>query len=211
MSKYDENVHSQIVFEKNKLKKFDAVVATGSNNTSRYFKDYFGKYPNIIRKSRTSIAVLDGSESEKDLEDFSEDVFTYYGLGCRNVTKVYLPEGFDINRIFKCFFKKSDIIQNNKYANNYDYHKAIFLLENYSLLENGFILLKEDKSIFSPIGTLYYEFYNNLKNLEDLIDQNRDQIQCRVGINGIPFGKAQKPELWDYADKVDTMKFLTSI
>ena len=211
MSKYDENVHSQIVFEKNKLKKFDAVVATGSNNTSRYFKDYFGKYPNIIRKSRTSIAVLDGSESEKDLEDFSEDVFTYYGLGCRNVTKVYLPEGFDINRIFKGFFKKSDIIQNNKYANNYDYHKAIFLLENYSLLENGFILLKEDKSIFSPIGTLYYEFYNNLKNLENLIDQNRDQIQCRVGINGIPFGKAQKPELWDYADKVDTMKFLSSI
>ena len=211
MKKFDENLATQIIFENNKLSKFDAVIATGSNNTSRYFQDYFGKYPNIIRKSRTSIAVLDGSESEDDLENLSKDVFTYFGLGCRNVTKLFLPQNFNLDQLFKGFYQSKDVINNNKYANNYDYHKAIFLLENFKILENGFILLKEDEALFSPIGTLYYEFYDNLDNLEKLIDNQINSIQCRVGVNGIPFGKAQKPELWDYADNVDTINFFKLI
>ena len=211
LSKFDGNVYSQLSFVENKLKDFDAVIATGSNNTSRYFNDYFGKYPNIIRKSRTSIAVLSGSESEDEMERLADDVFSFYGLGCRNVTKLFLPRGFDLDRVFKGFFKMKDVIQNNKYANNYDYHKSIFLLENFKILENGFLILKEDDSLFSPIGTLYYEYYDDLNNVEKTVLEHKSQIQCRVGFNGIPFGDAQNPQLWDYADQVDTIGFLNEL
>ena len=211
LSKFDIDIHDQIDLVKEKLSDFDAVIATGSNNTSRYFYEYFGKYPHIIRKSRTSIAVLNGNESEEDLERLSDDVFLFYGLGCRNVTKLFLPKGFDINRVFKGFYSKKEVISNNKYANNYDYYKAIFLLEKYELIENGFIILKEDSSLFSPIGTLYYEFYDDLNKLEELIKESSEDIQCRVGHNGLPFGKAQQPELWDYADNIDTIEFLINL
>ena len=208
LSKFDVDICDHVVIVKDKLDGFDAVIATGSNNTSRYFKDYFGKYPHIIRKSRTSVAVLDGNESEDEIEKLADDVFLFYGLGCRNVTKLFLPVGFDLDRIFKGFYCKKDVIQNNKYANNYDYYKAIFLLEKYDLIENGFIILKEDSSIFSPIGTLFYEFYDDLNKVENILKEKSEEIQCRVGVKGLPYGKAQKPELWEYADHVDTIEFL---
>ena len=211
LSKFDADIYDQIDFVKEKLNGFDAVIATGSNNTSRYFKEYFGKYPHIIRKSRTSVAVLDGNETEAELQNLADDVFLYYGLGCRNVTKLYLPVGYDLDRIFKGFYCMKEIIQNNKYANNYDYYKAIFLLEKYDLIENGFIILKEDPSIFSPIGTLYYEFYTNSNKVEDMIKERSEEIQCRVGLNGLPYGKAQNPELWEYADNIDTIDFLINL
>ena len=211
MSNFDSNIASQITFVSTKLKGFDAVIATGSNNTSRYFNDYFSKYPNIIRKSRTSVAVLDGNEEEQELIELAKDVFSYYGLGCRNVTKLYLPIGFDLDRIFKGFFHMKELINNNKYANNYDYYKAIFLLDKFEIIENGFVILKEDKSLFSPIGTLYYEYYNEIEQVNELLIKEQNQIQCKVGLNGISFGKAQQPELWDYADQIDTMSFLNNI
>ena len=211
MSNYDNNILDQISFVTTKLKGFDAVIATGSNNTSRYFNDYFGKYPNIIRQSRTSVAVLNGNETENDLMELAKDVFSYYGLGCRNVTKLFLPKGFDLDKIFKGFFHMKEIVNNNKYANNYDYYKAIFLLEKFEIIENGFIVLKEDKSLFSPIGTLYYEYYNELEQVNELLVKEQSQIQCKVGSNGVSFGKAQEPNLWDYADQIDTMSFLNNI
>ena len=211
ISKFDADIYDQVDIVKEKLIGFDAVIATGSNNTSRYFEEYFGKYPHIIRKSRTSVAVLNGDESEEELQQLADDVFLYFGLGCRNVTKLFLPVGFDLDRIFKGLFLMRDVINNNKYANNYDYYKAIFLLEKFDLIENGFIILKEDSSLFSPIGTLFYEFYNDENKLEEIIKEKSNEIQCRVGVNGLPFGKAQQPELWDYADNIDTIEFLTNL
>jgi len=211
MSKFDDNIINQISFVSTKLKDFNAVIATGSNNTSRYFNDYFSKYPNIIRKSRTSVAVLNGEENDEQLVELAKDVFTYYGLGCRNVTKLFLPAGYDLNKLFKAFFFMQDVINNNKYANNYDYHKAIFLLDKFEIIENGFLILKEDKEIFSPIGTLYYEFYNQTEEVNKILSHHENQIQCIVGLNGVPFGKAQEPFLWDYADNIDTLNFLNKL
>ena len=211
MSKFDNNILNQISFVSTKLKDFNAVIATGSNNTSRYFNDYFSKYPNIIRKSRTSVAVLNGEENDEQLIELAKDVFTYYGLGCRNVTKLFLPKGYDLDKLFNAFFHMQDVINNNKYANNYDYHKAIFLLDNFEIIENGFIILKEDKELFSPIGTLFYEFYNHIDDVNEVLTNEDHRIQCRVGLNGIPFGKAQQPTLWDYADNIDTLNFLNTL
>lgn len=198
----------QLVF---KLEDFDAVIATGSDNSARYFESYFGKYPNIIRKNRTSVAVFNGKETEEELSSFAEDVFLYFGKGCRNVTKLYLPKGFDLDKLFNSFFKYKEIINHNKYANNYDYNKAIYLMNQIELIENGFVLLKEDNSLHSPLSVLNYEFYSSEKELEKSLKENKDSIQCVVGKNFIPFGKAQKPEVWDYADNVDTLKFLLSL
>ena len=203
---------SKIEFTKGQLQDFEAVIATGSNNSARYFQQYFGEYPNIIRKNRTSVAVLTGNESKETLEALGEDVFTYFGLGCRNVTKVYLPEGFDKNRLFEAFYKFKWIIDHNKYANNYDYHKAIWLMNQDQLLENGFMMLKEDsKFLVSPIGSLFYEEYRNKEELLSVLEDRKEEIQCIVGDGFVPFGQAQKPKLWDYADGVDTMKFLNSL
>ncbi len=211
LSKFDIQILDQIDFIKNKLTGFHAVIATGSNNTSRYFEEYFGKHPSIIRKSRTSIAFLTGDETDTELEELAKDVFMYYGLGCRNVTKLFLPKGFDLDRIFKGFYSMKEIINNNKYANNYNYHKTIFLMDKYEIIENGFLILKEDSSMFSPVGTLYYEFYDDINKVKTYLSENSDLIQCVVGYEGLPFGKAQEPELWDYADNVDTLNFLTNL
>ncbi len=194
-----------------KLEGFDAVIATGSDNSARYFESYFGKYPNIIRKNRTSVAVFNGNETEAELKNFADDVFLYFGKGCRNVTKLYLPIGFDLDKIFGSFFKYKEIITHNKYANNYDYNKAIYLMNQIELIENGFVLLKEDESLHSPLSVLNYQFYKDENELESLLNKENESIQCIVGKNHIPFGKAQKPEVWEYADNVDTMEFLLSL
>ncbi len=211
LSNYHPELASNVSFAQGLLSGFDAVIATGSNNTSRYFEAYFGKYPNIIRKGRNSVAVLEGDETEEEMQHLAKDVFDYYGLGCRNVTKLYIPENFDLDRIFNGLFPFAHIVNHNKYANNYDYHKSLWLLNREELLDNGFILLKLDTRIASPIGTLFYERYPDRSLLNDLLNGQKDQIQCIVGKSYVPFGQSQCPALNDYADGVDTMKFLQSL
>lgn len=199
-----------------RLENPEAVIATGSNNSARYFEHYFGKYPNIIRKNRTSIAVIEGTETEEELAGLADDVMLYFGLGCRNVSKVYLPREYDINHIFKALFPFKEYGNHNKFANNYDYNKAIYLLNSEPLLENGFLLLREAKELNSPVGVLLYERYDDVVEIQNLIKTNEDALQCVVAKDSIhksavPFGKAQYPELWDYADGVDTLAFLASI
>lgn len=196
-----------------KLENFDVVIATGSNNTARYFDYYFGKYPNIIRKNRNSVAVITENDSTEELKALGKDIFQYFGLGCRNVSKLYVPENYDFKTFFEALFDDfKDIIDNNKYANNYDYNKAVYLLGSHQLLDNNFLLLKEEKSLSSPVAVLHYEYYNNLDELKQHLKTEKENIQCVVSnnteISSIKFGQAQKPELWDYADGVDTMDFL---
>jgi len=208
---FDNSVKERSEIVLAQVKDVDGIIATGSNNTSRYFEQYFGKFPNIIRKSRTSVAIVTGEESEEELAGLANDVFAFYGLGCRNVTKVFLPKNYDLDNLFKAFFPFQYVTDNNKYANNYDYHKAVFMMEQYDLIENGFLIMKEDQSLHSPIGTLYYEFYSNTEAIEKHLVQLNDEIQCIVSKKDIPFGKAQKPELWDYADNIDTIEFLLEL
>jgi hypothetical protein len=203
----------RIIFSE-RIENIDAVIATGSDNTARYFEHYFGKYPNIIRKNRNSVAVLTGNESEEDLKGLAKDVFLYFGLGCRNVSKLFLPEGYDLDKIFGAFFSYKDIVNHNKYGNNYDYNKTIYLLNGEKILENGFLIMKEDKGISSPVAVLFYEYYKDLKEIEKRLETDAEKIQCIVGNSepaNVGFGKAQSPELWDYADNVDTMKFLLGV
>lgn len=194
-----------------RLKDIDAVIATGSNNTSRYFDYYFAKYPHIIRKNRNSVAVLNGNESEEDLEKLATDVFSYFGLGCRNVSKIYLPESMDINKVIAAFYSHHDIINHNKYANNFDYNKTVMLLNGDDVLENGFLLFNRSEEIASPLATLFYDYYSDYDALMNTLSAKEDQIQCIVGKSQVEFGKSQLPELTDYADGVDVMEFLVEL
>ena len=198
-----------------KLSGYDAVIATGNNLSASKFKEYFNEYPNIIRKSRHSVAVLKGNESNDQLQNLSNDIFNYFGLGCRNVSKVYLPENYDLDLLFRSFMKWKKVINNNSYANNYDYHRAIYLLNKEVFFDNGFILLKESKKIGSPVGTLFYEYYDKYEDVEKSLSEISEKIQCIVSNenikNFIEFGKTQSPELTDYADGVDTIDFLLKL
>ena len=211
----DPFLESMTTFTKGKLEGFDAVIATGSNNAARYFDHYFSKYPHIIRKNKNGIAVLDGTESTSDLEGLGKDMLQYYGLGCRNVSKLYLPKNFDLNQIFGGLYPYAHVIEMNKYANNYDYNKAVYLMSEFDFLENGFFMLREEKAISSPIATAHYEFYDDHTSLSKHLEEQQEHIQCFVsnaGITGaIAFGQAQNPALWDYADGVDTLAFLKSL
>lgn len=203
-----------ISFTEEKLTNFDATIATGSNNTSRYFEYYFGKYPNIIRKNRNSVAVITGAETPDELKGLGEDVFRYFGLGCRSVSKLFVPKGYDFDQLFKAIFEYSDIINYKKYQNNYDYNKAVYLMSEFQLLENGFLMLKEDSSYSSPIASLFYEYYDDLDSLQEKLNQDKDDIQCIVSNtieNAVPFGQTQQPSLTDYADGVDTLEFLSNL
>lgn len=204
-----------IQFTEEKLTDFDAVIATGSNNTARYFEYYFGKYPHIIRKNRNSVAVLTGNETNDQLVALSEDIFRYFGLGCRNVSKMFIPKAYDFHPFFEAMFCKKEYINNHKYINNYDYNKAVYLMSNIKLLDNEFLLLKEDAGYSSPISVVFYERYEKLSSLQTKLSEDKDHIQAIVGNAGIegeiPFGKAQHPTLWDYADGVDTMEFLVAL
>jgi len=200
---------------KDKLENFDAVIATGSDNTARYFDYYFGKYPNIIRKNRNSVAVLNGSESKEDLTALGEDIFRYYGLGCRNVSKLFVPKDYNFDNFFGGLFQFKDVLDDDKYTNNYDYNKAVFLMSNFKLLDNGFFTIKEDASYASPISSAFYEYYTDINEVDEKLKTDADKIQCIVSndlvSNSIAFGSTQKPELWDYADNVDTIDFLLSL
>lgn len=211
----DKKLEEKITFTDGKLENYDAVIATGSNNTARYFDYYFKDKPSIIRKNRNSVAILNGNESHEDLVNLGEDIFRYFGLGCRNVSKLFVPIGYNFDTFFKAIFEYQDVIHYEKYANNYDYNKAVFLMSNFKLLDNGFLTLKEDSSYSSPISSVFYEYYDALADLENRLINDEDQIQCVVS-NGltkksIAFGQTQKPQLWDYADNVDTLDFLISV
>ena len=194
-----------------KNRKFDGVIATGSDNSAQYFDYYFKGVKKIIRKNRRSVAVLDGSESTLQLKYLSNDVFSYFGLGCRNVSKLFLPRGYELNKLFEAFFHYSHLVEHKKYGNNYDYNKAIFLMGSNKLVENGFLLMKEDKSLFSPVAMLYYEYYDDVETVEQFIEKNAEQLQCVVSKKDISFGNTQQPNLWDYADGVDTVDFLREL
>ena len=211
LTRLDESVDRQLVYAAGLMKDMEAIIATGSNNTSRYFEQYFGHLPHIIRKSRTSVAIINGRETEEELKALGRDVFAYFGLGCRNVSKVYLPEGFRIDKLFNALYDYNAIIHHHKYANNYDYNKAVWLLNNEQLLDNGFLLLKEDTSLASPTGSLYYEYYTDEQELRKNLDSRAEEIQCIVSNSDISFGGSQRPALWDYADGVDTLAFLQAI
>ena len=206
---------NKITFVEGKLEGFDAVIATGSNNTARYFEYYFKDKPSIIRKNRNSVAVLNGQETKEQLIALGEDIFRYFGLGCRNVSKLFVPKGYSFDTFFEAIFEYQEVIHYEKYANNYDYNKAVFLMSNYKLLDNGFLTLKEDSSHASPISRVFYEYYDSLSEIEKRLESEAETIQCIVSNNlvqnSIPFGQTQRPQLWDYADHVDTISFSLTI
>jgi len=219
LAKYLEHVEEgfkgKITFTEGKLTNFEAIIATGSNNTARYFEYYFKNKPNIIRKNRNSVAVITGHETKEDFIKLSDDIFQYYGLGCRSVSKLYVPKNYNFDLFFAGMYDKKEIINNAKYANNYDYNKAVYLMSLYDLLENGFLIIKEDESYSSPIATIFYEYYDNEIDLKIKLHQDKEKIQCIVAKNfienEIPFGKTQEPALTDFADGINTLDFLSKI
>ncbi|MEM1258302.1 MAG: acyl-CoA reductase [Bacteroidota bacterium] len=211
----DRSLERKITFTEGKIADFNAVIATGSNNTSRYFEYYFRSNPCIIRKNRNSVAVLTGNESREQLKNLGEDVFRYFGLGCRSVSKLFVPKHYNFDDFFNAIFKWQYLLENHKYANNYDYNKAVYLMSEMQILDNGFLILKEDTSFTSPIATLFFEYYLDYEDLRERLQVDAENIQCIVS-NGfieheIPFGHAQTPVLTDYADGVDTMQFLMGL
>ena len=196
---------------KEQLTNFDAVIATGSNNTARYFDYYFKKHPSIIRKNRNSVALITGNETPEQMQLLAKDVFTYFGLGCRNVSKILVPKGYDWDHFFNNMFVEKDIINNHKYANNYDYNKAVYLMSNVKLLDNEFMLLKEDAGYSSPISVVFYEFYETVEEAKQKLENEASQIQCVVSNDHLAHGETQNPQLWDYADGVDTIEFILNL
>ncbi len=199
-----------------RLKDMDAIIATGSDNTSRYFDYYFGKYPHIIRKNRISCAIVQGDEHPEDFNNLGKDIFYYYGLGCRNVSKIYVPEHFDITTLIDGLEGFEYVMDNHKYANNYNYNRSIFLVSQTAHLDNGFCLFENNEKLASPTSVVYVEKYGQLDDLVQHLNQIEEKVQCLVSKDGwfpnsLPFGKAQEPALWDYADRVDTMKFIRSL
>jgi len=193
-----------------RLNNCDAYIATGSNNTARYFEQYFGKYPHIIRRNRTSVAILDGTETDEELSLLADDVYLYYGLGCRNVTQVCVPRGYNFARLLTVFNKHHEYADLNKYKNNYDYHLAIYLLNRVPYMSNESLLMVENEMPFSAVSVLHYKYYDNKEQLITQLLHSED-IQAIIGKGFIPFGDSQKPGLSDYADGVDTMAFLCEL
>lgn len=199
-----------------KLQGFEAVIATGSANTARYFEYYFGKYPHVIRKNRNSVAIITGKESKEELFELGRDIFEYFGLGCRNVCKLFVPKGYDFTKMLDTFAPYRAVTDHFKYENNYSYHKSILLLNRDPHLDNGFLLLKKDEKLASPTASVYYEEYDKIEDVEERFFDDREKIQCIVGsednyLTTVPFGHSQEPQLWDYADGVDTIAFLLSL
>jgi hypothetical protein len=192
------------------LKNCDAYIATGSNNTSRYFEQYFSKWPNIIRKNRTSVAVLDGSETPEELDALGTDIFSYFGLGCRNVTQLCVPEDYDFTPFLQRMEAWKHFSDNHKYRNNYDYHLALYLLNRVQHFDNGVLLVVENPLPFSAVSVVHYRRYSDRVAILAELRASSD-VQAIVGHDGIPFGEAQKPQLSDFADGVDTMAFLCSL
>lgn len=195
-----------------RISNFDAVIATGSNNSSRYFSYYFDKYPHILRKNRNSVAVLDGSETEEELRFLANDIYLYFGLGCRSVSKLFVPKGYDFVPFLQILTQESQpIALHNQFNNNIDYQKAVHLMNQIPYMDAGTFLLVENQSYASPISMLYYEYYDDLNLVKQRLTADADQLQCIVGHNAEPFGKAQNPSLLDYPDDVDILSWLLAV
>ena len=206
----------RITYTEERLPEFDAVIATGSNNTNRYFEYYFGKYDKILRHNRNSVAILDGTETAEQLEALADDVFMYFGLGCRSVSKFYLPEGYDFNKMGEAFQKYADIINHNKYNNNYSYQYAVMGMNKIEHVNFGHLLLTEKKDLNSPIGVVHFEYYSDINKLAEELALQSDNIQCVVSKNKIfenciNFGETQMPNIYNFADNIDTIKFITGL
>lgn len=193
------------------IRDFDAVIATGSNNSIDQLASYFGAYPHLFRKNRTSIAVLDGTETSEELIQLTNDCLLYFGMGCRNVSKLFVPNDFDLNRFFEALVSHGDIINHHKYGNNYDYHRTVFLMNAIPFLDNNCVMLKEDEGLHAPLSVIYFERYTNFAQVSTFIDQHEEEIQVVVGHQYTPFGKAQSPAIADFADGIDTMQWLNSL
>ncbi len=202
-----------ISFSHSNLTNIDALIATGSDNSSRYFDYNYKNIPSLIRKNRNGVAVLNGSETTAELKELGKDIFLYFGLGCRNISKIFVPEHYNFDPLLRAFHKFKDIILHPLYADNYRYQLAISKTNKHPFKDTGFFILKKSFQISSPIATLFYQYYTSEKELNSHLDYDRNRIQCIVGKapGRVPFGKAQSPELWDYADDVDTIKFLNSL
>jgi hypothetical protein len=216
LSEIEPGYEKRMEFSPGPLRGFNAVIATGSNNSARYFSEYFAGYPHIIRKNRNALAVLSGNESPDTLQKLGDDIFLFYGLGCRNVSKVLVPEGYDFKDFFIAMESFSHVSDHHKYTNNYDYNKSVYLVNGNPHFDNGFLLLKEDPRLASPVSVLYYETYQSPEQVNAYIEKAGEHIQCVIaadmGIRGsIPPGRGQYPRLWDYADGVDTMAFLSEL
>lgn len=190
-----------------RLKDFDAVVATGSNNTNRYFEYYFKKVPSLLRKSRSSVALLKGNETAEELKLLADDIFQYFGMGCRSVGSLLLPKNYEVIQLFEAFEHYSFLADHKLYKDNFDYNCTLLLMNQIKHLASEWLILKEDKSLHPRLATVHYQFYNSEEEAQEILHKHKEEIQCIVG-QDIPFGKAQQPELWDYADGVDTMGFL---
>ena len=211
----DSWAYTEFLLENDRMKDFDAVIATGSNNTARYFEQYFGKYPHIIRRNRNSVAVLTGMETIAELYALGRDIFSYFGLGCRNVSKLYVPHGYQFDTLLETLHEYREMIHHNKYKNNFDYNFTLFIINNIPHKNNGCLLLKEDTSLQARIASVHYEYYDDLNDLDQLLASKKDEIQCvvsKVQLQQMPvlaFGQSQEPGLRDYADGVDVMEFLS--
>jgi hypothetical protein len=199
-----------------RLNEAEAIIATGSDNSSRYFQYYFSSRPHIIRKNRTSVGIIRGDEDQEDLKALGEDVFRYFGLGCRNVSKIYVPQTYDFTGLLDAWQDFADLLRHHKYNNNYDYNKSVYLVNKAPHYDSGFSLLRESPELVSPVSVVYYERYEDATELPARIAARKDKIQCIVSKGGafessLPFGKAQQPELWDYADNIDTLAFLNAL
>jgi hypothetical protein len=190
------------------FKGLDMAIATGSNNSGRYFEYYFRHIPHLLRGHRTGVAVLSGNETAEELLGLGHDIFDHFGLGCRNITHLMLPSGFEFSRLFEAWLPLADIIHHNKYANNYHYHRALLLMNLDKHLDNGFVVLKESTDIYSPVGVIGYSVYKNFDDVTAVLNENENKIQVVCGDGFVPFGQAQHPRLWDYADGVDTLNWL---
>ncbi|TMI94660.1 MAG: acyl-CoA reductase [Bacteroidetes bacterium] len=209
LTEWNKEISELVAFQE-MLKNCDAYIATGSNNSARYFEYYFKRYPHIIRRNRTSVAILEGTETTKELEELADDVHLYFGMGCRNVTKIFVPKDYEFIPLLTAFKKYDHFKDHNKYKNNYDYNLALHILNGKFYMANESMILLENPSIFSPISQLNYEFYTDKKTVEESL-RSIDDVQCTVGHNHIPFGQAQLPSLTDYADGIDTINFLTKL
>lgn len=210
MGEWNSEVLNSIVFAE-QLKGCDAYIATGSNNSSRYFEYYFARYPHIIRKNRTSVAILNGNETPEQLDKLADDIQLYFGLGCRNITKLYVPEGYDFKPLLVALNKYNYLIDFHKYKHNYDYQLSLLIMNNRFYMTNGSVLLTEHASLFSAISVVHYEYYKNVDDVKAALTENADSLQCSLGADGFAFGDAQTPGICDYADGVDTMEFLLKL
>ncbi len=211
----ESRAYTEFLGEGEKLSGFDAVIATGSNNTARYFEQYFGKYPNIIRRNRNAIAVLNGLETNEDMLALGRDIFSYFGLGCRNVSKLYVPHGYHFDALLEALHEYRELANHNKYKNNFDYNFTLYILNQMPHKNNGCLLLREDPSLQARIASVHFEYYDDLNDIDSMLSGKQDEIQCVVSKTKLrdyavlPFGKSQEPGLGDYADGVDVMEFLT--